>query len=326
MKHSNVKDMRRAAERGTPVSHETALDVLLCGPDEIPEILACATLLRRRYFGNRFRLCSIVNAKSGACSEDCIFCAQSAHHKTDAEVFGMIGPGQIAAAYEEAAGLPVSHFGVVTSGKTLRDEDIGVIADAVRSGSNPRTAWCASLGCLDRSQLLFLKEAGIRRFHHNLESAESFFTHVCTTHSYTQRIDTIRAARDAGLEVCSGGILGLGESLEQRVEFAAILAREAVDSIPLNFLVPIPGTRAESLEPMKPLDIIRSIAMFRMINPKAEVKVCAGRIHMRDVQSMIFYAGATGMMMGPLLTVAGRDVRQDLQMIDDLEMSAAEFH
>ena len=118
----------------------------------------------------------------------------------------------------------------------------------------------------------------------------------------------------------------MGESLEQRVEFADILAREMVDSIPLNFLIPIAGTRLESQVPMKPLEMIRSIAMFRMMNPKAEIKVCAGRIHMRDLQSMIFYAGATGMMMGPLLTVAGRDVQQDLQMIEDLEMTDAQFH
>jgi biotin synthase len=124
--------------------------------------------------------------------------------------------------------------------------------------------------------------------------------------------------KEAGLEICSGGILGLGESLEQRVEFATILAREEVDSIPLNFLIPIPGTRLEKSEVMKPLDMIRSIAMFRMINPKAEVKVCAGRVHLRDLQSMVFYAGATGIMIGDLLTVAGRNPREDLQMIEDL--------
>lgn len=165
----------------------------------------------------------------------------------------------------------------------------------------------------------------MRRFHHNLECAESFFPQVCSTHSYRLRIDTIRAAREAGLEVCSGGILGLGESLEQRVEFALCLAREAVDSIPLNFLDPIPGTRLESVPPVRPLEMVRAIAMFRMTNPGAEVKVCGGRPHMRDLQSMIFYAGATGMMIGPMLTVAGRDVRQDVRMLEDLEMSGADF-
>ena len=208
----------------------------------------------------------------------------------------------------------------------LRDDDIDSIISAVKRKPDSRVLWCASLGCLDRRQLLRLKEAGVRRFHHNLECAESYFPNICSTHSYAQRIDTIRAARQSGLEICSGGILGLGESLAQRVEFAGILAREAVNSIPLNFLVPIPGTRVESQIPMKALDIIRTIAMFRMTNPQAEIKVCAGRLHLRDLQSMIFYAGATGMMMGPMLTVAGRDVCRDRQLIEDLEMSDAEFY
>ncbi len=326
MSHLNIGHLRHAAELGIAVPRETALDILRCDADEIPEVLACATLLRKHHFGNRFRFCSIVNAKSGACSEDCAFCAQSGHHHTAADVFGMIGPDRIVAAYEEASDLPVSHFGVVTSGKMLRDDDIDSIISAVKRKPDSRVLWCASLGCLDRRQLLRLKEAGVRRFHHNLECAESYFPNICSTHSYAQRIDTIRAARQSGLEICSGGILGLGESLEQRLEFAGILAREAVNSIPLNFLVPIPGTRVESRIPMKALDIIRTIAMFRMTNPQAEIKVCAGRLHLRDLQSMIFYAGATGMMMGPMLTIAGRDVCRDRQLIEDLEMSDAEFY
>jgi len=319
MKPSTVKNLRRAADRGEPVSEETALDILLARPDEIPELLDAATAVRRRHFGDRLRLCSILNARSGACSEDCAFCAQSAHHETHAEVFGLLDADEIAAAYRKAAELPVSRFGVVTSGRALSDEDIEAIAATVRSTSDPRVAWCASLGCLDTSRLRLLKEAGVSRFHHNLETAESHFPKICSTHGYAQRMDTVRAVKEVGMEVCCGGILGLGESLEQRVEFAALLAREEVDCIPLNFLVPIPGTRLEARPPMKPLDMIRSIAMFRMMNPKAEVKVCAGRVRMGDLQAVIFYAGATGMMVGPLLTVAGRDVSRDLRMLEDLE-------
>ncbi len=325
MKEASRKEMRRTVEKGSPVSAETALDILQCAADEIPELLAAATAVRKRSFGNRYRLCSILNAKSGACSEDCAFCAQSAYHQTGAEVFDMVAPEEIAAAYEEASDLPVSHFGIVTSGKALPEEDIERIAGTVRSGPRGRVAWYASLGCLDEPHLRFLKASGFTRFHHNLECAESFFPNICTTHGYELRIDTIRAARQSGLEVCSGGILGMGENLDQRVEFALCLAREKVESIPLNYLVPIPGTALESLTSMRPLDIVRSIGMFRMTNPGAEIKVCAGRVGMRDLQSLIFYAGATGMMMGTLLTVAGRNVQQDLRMIDDLELSGAEF-
>ncbi|MFZ2446805.1 MAG: biotin synthase BioB [Syntrophobacteraceae bacterium] len=318
MNEGAIKEMRRAAETGVPVSEEIALDILRCGPEEIPEIMACASMVRKRRFGTGLLMCSIMNAKSGACTEDCAFCAQSAHHRTHAETFPLAEVAEIEAAYLRATELPVSHFGVVTSGKAVKAKDIRVICEAAKRTNDPRLTWCASLGCLDKELLLALKEAGFKRFHHNLEASESFFPNICTTHSYDLRIETVRAVKEAGLEICSGGILGLGESLEQRVEFAAILAREEVDSIPLNFLIPIPGTRLEGSKVMRPLDMIRTIAMFRMMNPKSELKVCAGRIHLRDLQSMVFYAGATGIMIGDLLTVAGRNPREDLQMIEDL--------
>ena len=325
MKESTLKDMRRAAERGEPVSEDTALEMLGCGPLEVPELLACATRVKRRSFGDGFSLCSIMNAKSGACTEDCAFCAQSVHHHTETSVTGLASPEDVVRAYEGACGLPVRHFGIITSGRDLEEEEILQLCEAPRTRSTDGVAWCASLGCLDGPRLALLKEAGFKRFHHNLETAGSFFPHICSTHSYDQRIDTLRAVREAGLETCSGGILGLGESPEQRVEFAATLAREGVDSIPLNFLVALPGTRLEGLPPLKPLDIIRCIAMFRMMNPRAEIKVCAGREHLRDLQATVFYAGATGVMIGPLLTIGGRDTEDDLQMLRDLELDGGGF-
>jgi biotin synthase len=226
-------------------------------------------------------------------------------------------------AFKKAAELPVTHFGVVTSGCALSKSGIERVCGAVHDNEHPRVDWCASLGCLDLDQLLALRKAGLKRFHHNLESARSFFPQICTTHSWETRLETVRNARKAGLEVCSGGIFGLGESLEQRVEFASTLASEAVDSIPLNFLVPVPGTRLEAMQPMKPLDILRTISMFRLVNCRAEIKVCAGRVQLGDLQSMIFFAGANSMMIGHLLTVAGGDVERDLRMLQDLEIEYA---
>jgi len=222
-------------------------------------------------------------------------------------------------AFDTAAELPVTHFGVVTSGCALSDDGVERVCSAVRQHKHPRVSWCGSLGCLDYDQLCALKASGLKRFHHNLETAQSFFPQICTTHSWEMRLETVRMAKKAGLEVCCGGIFGLGESIAQRVEFALTLAREAIDSIPLNFLIPIPGTRLEKMEIMKPLDILRTVSMFRLTNPRAEVKVCAGRVHLGDLQSMIFHAGANSMMIGRLLTVAGRNVEQDLQMLRDLE-------
>ena len=300
---------------------QAALDLLHSPSESIPEILCAATRIRQRYFGNKITLCSILNAKSGACGEDCAFCAQSLFHRTDAEVFGLRTKREIIEAYRAAKRMPVAHFGVVTSGRALKNNDIERICEVIRSNPDSDVAWCASLGCLSKDQLKALKAAGLKRFHHNLETAESFYPTICSTHTYAQRLATVRAVKETGMEICCGGVLGMGESLEQRVELALALAKEGVNSIPLNFLIPIKGTPLENQEPMKPLDIIRSVAMFRMVNPRAEIRVCAGRLHLRNLQSMIFYAGATGMMIGPLLTVAGRGVEEDLQMLKDLGTS-----
>jgi len=309
--------------RRQPISREDALAILRSPPAELPGILANTAALRHEKWGNRVTLCSITNAKSGACSEDCRFCAQSATHNTGIEVYPLHSPARVRDAYDRAAELPIDHFGVVTSGETLDDSGVNTVCEAIRDHARPGKAWCASLGSLSSAQLAALKEAGLQRFHHNLETAESFFPEVCSTHTFADRIAALRRAREAGLETCAGGILGLGESLEQRVELALTLSGEQVDSIPLNFHVPIPGTPLEGIEPAKPLDALRAIAMFRMTNPEAEIKVCAGRCHLRDLQSMIFHAGATGMMIGPLLTIAGRDVDDDLEMLRDLEMDFA---
>ncbi len=308
------------AGQGTAISEEAALAVLKSGPEDMPEIMAFTSALRLKHHGSEIRLCSIVNAKSGACGEDCAFCAQSMGHNADVETYNLQSAQQIMKARDDASDLPIDHFGVVTSGCTLDDEGVQNVAEMVKGAPSKNVNWCASLGSLDEERLELLARSGLKRFHHNIETAESFFRNVCTTHSFGERLETVRRAKSVGLEVCCGGLLGLGESLEQRVELAALLAQEEIDSIPLNFLVPIEGTKLENRLVMQPLEILKCVAMFRFMNPKAEIKVCAGRTHLRDLQSMMFYAGATGMMIGDLLTVAGRDVATDLQMLEDLGM------
>ena len=171
---------------------------------------------------------------------------------------------------------------------------------------------------LSREQLRRLKDAGLVRYHHNLEAAESFFPSVCTTHTYADRVETVRAARDVGLKVCSGGIFGIGESRGQRVELAEALAGESVDSIPLNFLIPVKGTPLADAEVLTPLEILKTIAMFRLIAPRAEVRICGGRAHLGSLQPLLFLAGAIGMMIGDLLTVEGGPIDADIQMPADL--------
>ena len=309
-----------STEEELPISHETAMAILTSSAEDLPDILAAATAIRHCGWGNKISVCSITNARSGACSEDCAFCAQSSKHQTSTDIYNLQSKEELTTAFDEASDLPINHFGIVTSGDNFKEEDISTISSAISDRKHPKVDWCASLGSLTPDQFKTLKESGLVRFHHNLETAESFFPSVCTTHSYSDRLETVRAAKKAGLQVCCGGILGIGESLEQRVELAITLQKENVDAIPLNFHVPIKGTKLEHIEPMRPLEIIRTIAMFRMVCPNAEIKVCAGRCHLRDLQSMLFQAGATGMMIGPLLTIAGRDVETDLQMLKDLEL------
>lgn len=320
MKDSILHSIDRAVARGEAISAELAQCVLRSAAPDLPPLLAAASRVRRRHFGDTVSLCSILNARSGACAEDCAFCAQASCHQSELRASPLLSREELLAAYEEAGKLPVSHFGVVTSGGALSSPGIERICKAVREKRLPYLNWCASLGCLAQEQLRALQRAGLKRFHHNLETAASFFPEICTTHTFEQRLATVRNAKQAGLEVCCGGIIGLGESLAQRVELAEILAREEVDAIPLNFLIPIPGSRLEHRPIMPPLDMLRTLIMFRLTNPRAELRVCAGRIHLRELQSMIFHAGANGMMIGALLTVAGRDLEQDLQMLRDLEM------
>jgi len=317
---TDLRELRQSSDEGEAISAALALKVLDSKASDLPDIVAAASTVRRRFFGDGTLLCSIVNAKCGHCGEDCAFCAQAAGHNADVNAFPLLEKNEIIDAYQSAGELPIGHFGVVTSGKTLSEKNVNRVCQAIHEKKMDGLHWCASLGCLNREQLGALKQAGLKRFHHNLETAESFFPEICSTHSYSDRIATVRAVKEVGLELCCGGILGLGESLEQRVEFALSLARLEADAIPLNFLIPIQGTRMADRPVMTPLAILRSIAMFRLLNPRAEIKVCAGRALLRDLQSMIFYAGATGMMIGPLLTVAGRNVEDDLQMLRDLEV------
>jgi biotin synthase len=319
MRSPFLRSIDQASRRGRAVGSELAAAILRAAPENLPDLCAVASRLRRRYFGNRLHHCSIINAKSGACAEDCAFCAQSARHRARADIYGLRSNAAIRRARQDVADLPVGRFGVVTSGGTLAPALVRRLCDMLRRAPQKGPSWCASLGGLTCAQLVELKQAGLRRYHHNLETAASFFPQICTTHFYADRLATVRAAKKAGLEICSGGILGMGESAAQRVEFALALAREDVNAIPLNFLVAIPGTPLAHQPPLAPLDILKIIVMFRMTNPRAEIKVCAGRNHLRDLQALVFYAGATGIMIGRLLTIAGRDVAQDVRMLRDLE-------
>jgi len=306
---------------GVPTPAE-ALAILEAPADALPAIMARADEVRRRSFGDRVRMCSILNARSGACAEDCAFCAQSRRSGLAAASYPLLPSEEIAAAHAAAARLPIERFGIVTSGGALADGDIDRLCALIDAHREAPVAWCASLGMLGAAQLERLAAAGLRRFHHNLETAESYFPRICTTHTYARRAATIAAAKKAGLEVCAGGILGLGEEPRHRVELAFALRDLGVDAIPLNFLVPIPGTPAAArAAPPAPEEILAAIAMFRLVCPAAEIKVCAGRERFLGRREKdIFAAGATGIMIGGYLTVAGRSVAEDLALVREAGM------
>ncbi|MDR1323351.1 MAG: biotin synthase BioB, partial [Candidatus Margulisbacteria bacterium] len=251
---------------------------ILDTPDsELPRLMRQAREIRDRHTGQHAQLCSIVNAKSGSCPEDCAYCAQSARHQTGVETYVLLPPEQILAKALLAKKNGAHCFGIVTSGKGLSSQDLDRVIEAVRLIAAEGIHAAASLGIIDKESLQKLKDAGLCRYHHNLETAESYFPQICTTHTYADRVRTARAAKEVGLELCCGGIIGLGETKEQRVELVLALAELAPESVPLNFLNPIAGTRLEKLSPLSVDDICRTIALFRFFLPDKNIGVMGGR-------------------------------------------------
>lgn len=307
---------------GGEMSVEEGRWMIRLDSDYLPWLMAGADRLRKTFRGEQVEVCAISNVRSGNCSENCSFCAQSGHHQTAAPVYNYIGAETLVTQAERARAWGASDFGVVSKGWGVRGnkEKAQLQEYFTALAQHSDIGRCASLGVLDADSATLLKNMGLENYHHNLECAESFFDQVCSTHSYQENIDTVQAARAAGLRVCSGGILGMGESLDQRIELAATLRELGVESVPLNFLSPQAGTPFGDRAPMEPLEILQSIAVFRYMLPRAEIRIAGGRQFLRDLQSMIFMAGASGVMIGDYLTTAGRRVEDDLRMLEDLRL------
>jgi biotin synthase len=310
---------------GTCPSRADGLAILRSRGSEYSIYLAGAHFLKEKIFQDRVQLCSIINAKSGRCTENCAFCAQSAHHNSAPPVYPLKSLEEIleGAARAEREG---SHcYGIVTSGtRPEPGPEFETILTAIRKiRETYEIEPSASLGILTEDLAYALADAGCVTYHHNLETARSFFPNICTTHEYEDDVETVRMAKKAGMKVCCGGILGLGESGEQRVELAETLYELNVDSVPLNFLNPIQGTPLAEHCSLTPMDCLRAITMFRYFLPDKPISVCGGReTNLRELQSWIFMAGASGTMVGNYLTTSGRDREVDLQMFNDIEVQA----
>jgi len=289
------------------------------GPD-IVELAAVANRVRVAFKGNDIDLCSLLNAKSGRCSEDCAFCAQSAHYTTEAPVYPLMDVNEMVKEAREAQERRTGRFCLISSGRQLNDKEFETVLDAL-SQIRERTdlALDCSFGTLTRERAEALKKVGVTRYNHNLETAESHFSTICTTHSFRDRIRTIDILKDQGFSICCGGIIGLGESAQQRLELAFSLRELGVDCIPLNILNPRSGTPLEHSKPIPPMEIIRTIALFRLILPKGTLKIAGGReVNLRDLQSLALLAGANGLIVGNYLTTPGRSAEDDLIMLRDL--------
>ena len=289
---------------------------------DIHMLLSWGNRIREHYKGNKIHLCSIVNAKAGACSENCSFCSQSAAYQTGSPRYSFIDPEPVADAGKEANRNGVTAVGLVAAWRGLKegpmlDEVCDRIAEMKEQG---QTRPDASLGLIESQEVANrLKEAGLECYGHNLESSKRFFPEHCTTHTYEDRLKTIGFLKKAGIKICSGGIIGMGETREDRCDLAMSLREIGASVVPVNILNPIEGTPLENQEPLPPLEILKTIACFRFIMPTKEIMIAGGRtVNLRDLQCMIFQAGASALMVGNYLTTLNQPVEKDLQMLRDL--------
>lgn len=313
---------RRVLEGGA-ITREEALGLFaLESTADILDLMAWANRIREHFKGNKIHLCSIINVKAGGCSENCSFCAQSAAHQTGSPRYGFVDVPPVLEAADEAGKNGVTAVGMVEAWKGLQEGPIlDEVCDRIREiAKSGKTRPDASLGIIKNPKVAQrLKEAGLECYGHNLESSKRFFPNHCTTHTYEDRVETIKHLKSAGIKICSGGIIGMGETREDRCDLAFSLKDIGANVVPINILNPIKGTPFENVTPLAPMEILKTIACFRFILPRQEIMIAGGRtVNLRDTQSMIFMAGASALMVGNYLTTLNQPVEKDLQMLKDL--------
>lgn len=300
-----------------PLSPDQACTIAKLPDDVLPDLFCCANKLRRAYKSEGVFTCGIVNAKSGHCSQDCAFCAQSGHYRTGVKTYPLMTMDTMVKHARTLKSQGATRFSMVTSGFEMKSRELDVVCrTAEHVCQKLGMTVCTSLGGLTEDAAKRLRGAGVTNYHHNLETARSYFDRVCSTHDYAEDLYTVHTAAAAGMRVCCGGIFGLGESWEQRVEMAFTIKSLDVPSVPLNFLNPIAGTPMADRPLLSPMEALKCIALHRLIMPDRDIIVCGGReITLKDYQSWLFLAGANGLMVGNYLTTEGRSVQEDLDMI-----------
>lgn len=314
----NALDLAQEIIEGRRITRDDDLSFFLeC---DLNELCEGADHIRKYFMGDRVDLCSVINGRSGRCPEDCKYCAQSVYNNTGCEVYGFLPEEEILKACKDIENEGVDRFSVVTSGKALTGEEFEKAVNAYETmNSECEIELCASMGFLNKEQLHRLHEAGVTCYHHNIETSKRFFPSVCTTHTYDQKIETLKIIKEEGMRVCSGGIIGMGETWEDRLDMAVSLAEIGVDSIPVNMLMPIKGTPMENLSRPTEDEILRTIAFFRYINPQADIRLAAGRALLTNDGERAFKSGASASITGNMLTTAAcASIRSDREMLKNL--------
>lgn len=312
-----MKELAREIIEGRRLGRQDDLSVLLSC--DLEELCAGADEIRRAFHGNKVDLCTIVNGRSGGCGEDCKFCTQSCHNHTRIEEYSFLDQEQIVGEGHRNEEAGVHRYSIVTAGRGIKGEALEQALEAYRRlHEECHIRLCASHGLQTVEEFQRMKEAGVERYHANLETSRRYFPFVCTTHTYDDKVENIRRARLAGLDVCSGGIIGMGETWEDRIDMALSLAELAIESIPLNILRPISGTPFEHMPAVSNDDVLRTVAIFRYINPRAWVRIAAGRGQFPDGGAQLFLSGANAAITGDMLTTTGTSIAGDLAMFEQL--------
>lgn len=312
-----LQDALARAKSGEPLTVDEAMD--LDRSVATDELCDAADQVRRRWMGDVIDTCSIVNARSGRCSEDCKWCAQSRHHSTGISEYDYIPREDLLRAVEMNDAVGVRRFSMVTSGRRVTATQMKRFCDMYREIADRSPIYlCASMGLIGREEMQMLWDAGVRRYHCNLETSEGYFPELCTTHSHADKLATIRAAREVGMDVCCGGIIGMGETMRQRLELAEEAREAGAVSIPINILQPIPGTPLESTPLISEEEVIRTVALFRFMAPKLTLRFAGGRARLSH-RSMkrILQGGMNGALIGDLLTTIGNKVDDDYRLFDE---------
>ncbi|RMA93123.1 biotin synthase BioB [Hydrogenothermus marinus] len=310
-----IKNLAERVINGEKISKEEGLKILNIPDEQVMDLVEEASKIREYFFKNEVEFCSLINAKNGGCSEDCSFCAQSSKYPTPINAYGLVSKEEMLEGAEKAVSINANRYCIVVSGKRATKEEVEKIAEAVKDIKEKYPVKvCCSIGTVDKEDLKLLKEAGVNRINHNLETSEKYFSNIVSTHTWKDRFETIKAIQEVGLSTCCGGIFGMGESDEDIVDLADTYRNLNVHSIPLNFLIPIPGTPFENTNNLTPAKCLKIVALFRIFNPKAEIRLCGGREqNLKDYHDIAMEV-ANCLMAGGYLTRAGREPGKDEEM------------